>query len=517
MTTAPLSRRSLVTMMAGGLALSAFDPALAQPARRGAPDGAAKEQPSETRRLPADVTTEHTLELPGRALRFKATAGALPINDGDGKLQAEIAYVAYLRPDADTRDRPVTFVFNGGPGAASAYLQLGAIGPWRLPLDSARPSSTPTIVPNAETWLDFTDLVFIDPVGTGYSRFAASADDARKHFWSVEGDIDALAVFIRKWVERNGRQTSPKFIAGESYGGFRAPKLARTLQSSQGIGISGLVLISPALDLGWRGHGRHAPLAWVARLPSMAATKLEAKGGPFDREALREAEQYAAGEYLQDLLRGEQDKDALERMATRVSAYTGLDRELVRRLGGRVDMTTFQRERERGYVGSAYDATITTLDPYPTSQTTQFDDPVLDGTRAPLTSAMTDLYQRVLQWRVEEPYQLLNRRVSGNWDWGGRGRSSAQVIDDIRNNLSTDARMRMLVAHGASDLVTPYFENQLIINQLPAYGPADRLRLAVYGGGHMFYSRDASRAALRDDAQALYRAVEQASVPNPRG
>ena len=191
------------------------------------------------------------------------------------------------------------------------------MGPWRLPLDDITPSSTPTVVPNPETWLDFTDLVFVDPVGTGYSRFINTSDEVRKQFWSVDGDIDVLATFMRKWIEKNGRQASKKFIAGESYGGFRAPKLASKL-NEQGVAVSGLVLVSPVLDFGWRGNGRHSPLGWVARLPSMAAAVREANA-PFDREALREVERYAAGDYLQDLLRGERDSAAVERIDARAS------------------------------------------------------------------------------------------------------------------------------------------------------------------------------------------------------
>jgi carboxypeptidase C (cathepsin A) len=154
-----------------------------------------------------------------------------------------------------------------------------------------------------------------------------------------------------------------------------------------------------------------------------------------------------------------------------------------------------------------YDATVSGLDPEPGSASSHADDAVLSAMRAPLSSAMTDLYARALNWRVEEPYQLLNRRVNSRWDWGG-GRSTHEIVGELRALLALDPRLRVLVAHGASDLVTPYFENQLILDQMPPFAGPERLMLAVYGGGHMFYSRDASRRALRDDARALYRAVE---------
>jgi carboxypeptidase C (cathepsin A) len=263
------------------------------------------------------------------------------------------------------------------------------------------------------------------------------------------------------------------------------------------------------LDFANFGLRRHNPLAWVTRLPSMAATVLEAKA-PFDRNALREVEAYASGEYLRDLMRGERDAAAIERMTPRVAALTGLDAAQVKQLGARVDTSTFQRElnRSRGTVASAYDPTITGFDPSPTSAQVRFSDPVLDAIGPPLTGAMTALYQGPLKWRVELPYRLLNGEVNGQWNWG-RGRAGPEVVDDLRNALAADRDLQAMVAHGASDLVTPYFGSQLILDQLPVFGSADRLKLTVYGGGHMFYTRDASRRAFREDAQALYRAALQ--------
>jgi carboxypeptidase C (cathepsin A) len=455
-------------------------------------------------RLPADSTTEHTVDLPGRALAFKATAGAIPLNDAEtGSLQAEIAFVSFVTGNAG---RPVTFLFNGGPGAASAYLDIGALGPWRVPLDNISPSATPALVPNAETWLDFTDLVFIDPAATGYSHIVSGGDGVRRQLMSVEGDADALAVVIRKWIERNGRQSSVKFVVGESYGGFRVPKVARAL-NRQGVGARGLVMISPVLDFATFSQRRHNPMGYVMRLPSMAATVMEARA-PFDRNALREVEAYAAGEYLHDLMRGESDAGAIARMTPRVAAYTGLDPADVKMYGARIDTATFQRQlkRARGLVASAYDPTVTAFDPSPHAAQSYFSDPMLDAIGPPVTGAMTALYQGPLKWRVDQPYRLLNEEVNSQWNWG-RGRSGPEVVDDLRNALAGDVDLHVLVAHGASDLVTPYFGTQLILDQMPVFGSADRLKLTVYGGGHMFYTRDASRRTFRTDAQALYRAV----------
>jgi carboxypeptidase C (cathepsin A) len=496
-------------------------PALAQQGRPPQPqsegargNGQPGEQPARrpeiALRLPADSVTEHTVELPDRPLLFKATAGSIPLNDAEnGSLQAEIAYVSYVLQATAETNRPVTFLFNGGPGAASAYLDIGAVGPWRMPFDNIAASATPALEPNAETWLDFTDLVFIDPAATGYSHIVASGENVRRNFFSVDGDANAIAVVIRKWIEKNGRQNAVKFLVGESYGGFRAPKVARALASNQGVGVRGLILISPVLDFAGFGQRSHYPMSWVTRLPSMAATAFESKA-PFNREALREVEAYASGDYLRDLMRGERDSAAIERMTPRVAAYTGIDPAEVRKLAARVDTNTFQRElnRNRGRVASAYDPTITAYDPSPYSAASHFSDPVLDAIGPPFSGAMTALYQGPLKWKVELPYHLLNREVSGQWNWG-RGRTGPEVVDDLRGELAADHDLQVLVAHGASDLVTPYYANQLIIEQLPVFGSADRVKLAVYGGGHMFYSRDTSRRAFRADALALYRAAQQ--------
>ena len=520
----------LAILPLGGLPLTAVVPGLApaavaqqsrpaphdgEAAGQGAQGAAHEARPQQTQdknpRLPPDSTTSHSIDLPGapdlppRTIAFKATAGALPVNDGSGTLQAEIAFVSYVTGDPD---RPVTFLFNGGPGAASAYLNIGAVGPWRLPLEDISPSAIPVLAPNPETWLDFTDLVFIDPVSTGYSHIVAQGEGVSRRLLSVDGDVDALAAAIRRWIERNGRQGSVKFVVGESYGGFRVPKVARAL-GEEGVGVRGLVMISPVLDFASFGQRRHNPMGFVTRLPSMAATVMaQAQAAPLDRDALREVEAYASGDYLRDLMRGEADAEAIARMTPRVAAYTGIDPEQIKRLGARVDTTTFQRElrRDRGLVASAYDPTVTSFDPSPHAAQSRFSDPVLDAMGPPVTGAMTSLYQGPLKWRVDEPYRLLNEDVNVQWNWG-RGRSGPEVVDDLRNALASDRELYALVAHGASDLVTPYFQTKLILDQMPVFGSPDRLRLAVYGGGHMFYTRDVSRRAFRADVHKLFRSA----------
>lgn len=479
---------------------------------RARPDGQGERRPErsapEGRRLPADSITQHALELPGRTLRFTATAGSLPLTDPEGKLQAEIGYVAYTLDGADRASRPVTFALNGGPGAASAYLHLGVLGPWRLPLDgpTISPSAPVSLTPNAETWLDFTDLVFIDPVDTGYSRAVGSGEDIQNRYFTVDGDATYLAAAIARWLRTSDRLASPKFYIGESYGGFRGPLIAQKLQGDYGAAFSGLVLLSPVLDFGWFSQPRHAPWVHAARLPSLAAAALEAKG-PVTREKLKEAEAYAAGEYLTDLMRGLQDPAAVERVSGRIAALTGIDSALARRMAGRTDMNAFQHALGApGRVVSAYDTGISGYDPEPTAVLSRFEDPLLTAMTAPLTSAIVDHLARTLNWKVSDArYNLLNGSVNGQWRWG-RGRGQPESVGELRQALALDGKLRLLVVHGFTDLVTPYFASQLLLNQLPDFGP-DRVSLAVYPGGHMFYSRAGSRAAFRDDALRLYRAA----------
>ena len=238
---------------------------------------------AEQHRLPPDSTTRQTLVLPGRTLAFTATAGSIRLFDDKGEPQADIAYTAYQLEGADPAVRPVTFVFNGGPGAASAWLQFGNVGPWRLAIDAdaAISSAAPDLQPNADTWLDFTDLVFIDPVGTGYSRFVATGEEVRKRFFSVDGDVNSIAMTIRRWLEKSDRLLSPKFVVGESYGGIRGPKIVRELQIQQGVGVRGLILLSPVLD--FREFSGSSILQYVASLPTMAAVAREAKGAGYPR------------------------------------------------------------------------------------------------------------------------------------------------------------------------------------------------------------------------------------------
>ncbi|MCW2276067.1 peptidase S10 [Rhodoblastus acidophilus] len=444
---------------------------------------------------PTPSVTEHSIAIGDRKIAFKATASTVPVKDAQsGETLADVATLAFTRDAATCR---VVFAFNGGPGAGSAWLDLGAVGPWRLPLAGAVPSTPPRLVDNQESWLDFTDLVFIDPPGTGFSRLPAN-ESAKKHFLSVDGDIDMLAAVIRRWSEREHRETCAKYLLGESYGGFRAPKIARALQESKNVGVDGLILVSPVLDFAWI-EGRNNPLVDAARLPSLVASRTGAK----NRAALADAESFARGDYITDLLRGPNDEAALGRVVGRLSTLTGLPAETLRRLGGRVGTHDWARETDPTgrTIASAYDGAVRGLNP--SVHYADVADPVLDALRAPLAQAMSRLTAEKLKRPVGDvSYEILNDRVSHGWDWG-QGRRSQESLSDLRHVMALDPRVKILVAHGLSDLVTPYFATRLLLDQSLAVGAPDRIGFIALPGGHMFYAEEFSRAAFRDAARKM--------------
>lgn len=454
----------------------------------------------------ADQTTHHTLTLPAGSFPITATVETLHLATPDGKPAAEIVTTAFLH---DPPTRPITFALNGGPGAASAWLDLGAIGPWRVPLAiPVIPSQDPTPVDNAETWLPFSDLVFIDPPGTGYSRAMSDPHP----FLTVDGDIQILATTIRRWLEAHHRQTAPIFIAGESYGGFRAPRLARALLEQQGVGVSGLILISPVLDFNGR-DAPYDPIPYAVRIPSIAAAHRHATS----RDQLQDAETYAATEYLTDLLRGPNDAQAQSRIATTLASLTGLDPAVIRRHAGRPDLASILRDQTPGQVASPYDATLQAADPFPAASHDNSPDPALDGLRAPLTQAILALYQSRLDWQPEgapaRQYVLLSNAIARDWDYG-RANARPESLTALRQYLALDPTAQVLVTHGLYDLVTPYFADKLLLDQVPETTPPGRLTLHVYPGGHMSYTNPTARQALRDDARTLI-ANALAAHPSP--
>lgn len=453
--------------------------------------------------FPEAKSIKQSAVIGGKSVSYTATVGSIPVRDAKGKMIGEVVYTAYTVPGGT--NRPVTFAFNGGPGASSVYLNLGAIGPKRVPFGAQgdSPSDPAVLTDNPNSWLDFTDLVFIDPIGTGFSRTRADEETTKKEFYSADADIHYLSRVVYDWLLQNGRLASPKYLTGESYGGYRLPRLAYYLQTQIGVGISGMTLVSPYLDPAAIGDETAlSPLPWVINYPAMAAGHFERQGQPLDETTMGPVEDYLRGQFVADFLAGPKDKAATERLSARVAEFTGLDPALVRRMNGRVDIGTYLREirRDQGLIGSVYDSNYTAYDPFPASPDAEYNDPLLTTLIAPTTSAMVDFVTRQVGWKVEGRYNALSYEVNNAWDRD----NSDSPVQDLRKAIAVDPKMKVDIVHGWDDLSCPYFGSKLIIDQMPDFGQATRVKLHKYPGGHMFYSRADSGAAMRADIKATY-------------
>ena len=460
-------------------------------------------------RLPPTTVTSHTLQDAGESLRYNAVAGTIPLHGGDGKTAAEVFYVAYTKAPDDSV-RPITFVFNGGPGAASAYLHLGAIGPKIVEAtdNGELLGPPPSLIDNDASWLSFTDLVFVDPVGTGYSRAVGDKND--DDFWGVERDTESLAEFIRLYLVEAERMSSPVFLTGESYGAFRAATITRELQQKSGVSPSGLVLVSPALEFALLYGEDYDPIPWALALPSYAAVRLESEGVTGRAalgEALKEAERYALTDYLVALASGAEPGG--KAASAQVAKLTGLPLAEVEKRLARISSSFFIKEFDRAnsQLLSRYDGSVSGPDPHPTSAWPRGPDPVLDATVPLWTSAFVSFAQDHLAFKTGEPYQLLNRKVRDKWDFGTSPtrQGYAGVLDDIQDARATNRELEVLIATGYTDLITPYMAPTYLVGQLPPLEGATPITIENYAGGHMLYLRPESRRALEQDVEAMYR------------
>jgi carboxypeptidase C (cathepsin A) len=450
--------------------------------------------------LPADSTTTHTLQLAGHPLAYTATAGTLPLFDQEGHRSAAIFYTAYTAHQPAT-NRPVTFVFNGGPGAASAYLHLGLVGPRRLQFGAdGRDGTAPTLQDNPRTWLDFTDLVIIDPLGTGWSRTEKS--DEAERFWGVRQDAEVMAKTISLWLARNARSASPKFLLGESYGGLRAAKVGNVLLSQQGIAIAGIVMISPLLDGALTFPAQNNALSASLELPSLAAAEME-RHHDFSPAALSDAENFARTEYLATLAGPAPSGPAADAFYARIAQLTAIPQPVVARTHGFLGAADLKRA---GQILSAYDASYATPDPYPEQSTGHGTDPILGGYSRAFGGGFVDYARNELGFKTDMTYILLSNEVNRHWDW--HSDSGALALPDadseLRELLSLTPSFHLLVADGLTDLVTPYATNRYVLEHLPQIGAPGRVQQKLYHAGHMIYLTEPARLALTDDAAAFY-------------
>jgi len=452
--------------------------------------------------LPADAHVQQSIEFDGKPLKYTVTVGTLPVRDKDGKTSGEVVFTAYT---VDGNDRPVTFAMNGGPGASSVYLNFGAIGPKTLNVgnEGDSPSDPATLHDNPGTWLDFTDLVFLDPIGTGFSRSLVSADETKKQFYSTTPDIEYLSRVIYDWLVKNDRLSSRKYLVGESYGGFRGPRVTHFLQSQLGVAMNGVVLVSPYLNPSLEDNGELSPIPWMVTLPSITAAHLE-RENKLTPAAMADVISYTLGEYATDLLKGRSDAEANPRLIKKVTELTGLDPEFVKYSGGRLETGAYLREahREQGKLASVYDSNVTSYDPFPFAPEQRANDPILASIIAPTTTAMVDFVTRVVGWKIDARYNALSSEVNRQWDRGDDLRDGS--VPQLRESVAADPKLRVLIVHGWNDLSCPFMGSVLTVNQMPVMGDPARVAVKEYPGGHMFYTRPASREQLHGDVKAMF-------------
>jgi carboxypeptidase C (cathepsin A) len=416
----------------------------------------------------------------------------------------------------------VTFVFNGGPGASSAYLQMGAAGPLRVafPANGTLPHMPPRLVPNESSWLAFTDLVFVDPVGTGFSRVIVDGEVKKKpsdgpkdgsggnekEFFGYKRDLESLSEFMGRWLSANGRWGSPVLIAGESYGGYRVGRLVRMLQETTGIGLNGAILISPALELAQLAPSDYNVSGWIDVLPTMTlAAAHHGRSRAFTAgtppEAMRqEAEQFATGEYATLLTRGaSMPQDERDRIIKRQADLIGLPVETVGRAEGRIGIETFVREllRDERRVVGLYDATITATDPFPDREPFAGPDPTLAGVTPAYTAAINRQLRGEIGVQTEREYVLLSEEVSMGWNNDAPEHFFVPPVgatDDLRYGMVLNPHLKAFICHGSYDLVTPYYSSDRLRNLMRMDAEtASRLTVRQFGGGHMFYAWEESR------------------------
>lgn len=464
---------------------------------------------------PADqlVQTQHTVVINGVEIAYTATAGVIIMKEEaekDGvsageQARAGIFFVAYTRDDvSDASRRPLTFAFNGGPGSSSVWLHLGLLGPQRvLMTEEGWPLPPPgRLVPNPYSLLDVSDLVFIDPVSTGYSRPVAG--ESAKQFHDFRKDIESVGDFIRLYPSRYGRWLSPKYLAGESYGTTRAAGLAGYLQERHGLYLNGLMLISAVLHFQTLSFDYGNDLPYMLFLPAYTATafyhrRLEPELQRDLIATLRAAEAFAFGDYALALLQGDQlDPATFDHIATQLARYTGLSRDYIARSRLRIRDDRFVKEllRDQHRTVGRLDSRFTGSDRDAVGETVELD-PSLAAITGPYTAALNHYVREQLGFSSDLPYEILTERV---WPWSFNDHQNryVDVAETLRRAMHRNPALRVHVASGYYDLATPYFATRYTLNHL-ALDPALRSQISesFYPAGHMMYIQETSLSALK--------------------
>lgn len=477
---------------------------------------AQEKKPEETAKPPGDplefikkptkaswVDTDHQITLDGKVIKYRATCGFMPLRK-ENETEAMMFFIAYTRLDAGPGKRPLLFSFNGGPGSSSVWLHMGAIGPKRVKMlpDGRMPAPPFEVEENPGSWLDKTDLCFIDPIGTGYSRPAKP--ELGQKYWNKEGDIESIGEFIRMYLNLTGRIGSPLFVVGESYGTFRAAGLANNLLN-RGIALNGVILVSTVLNFQALDFTGGNDLPSMLYLPTYTATAFYHKKLAPDLmkdlpKTLTEVERFVDTEYAPALMKGDQLSDAdRERIAVKLAHYTGLSKEYVLRSDLRIGDERFRKEllRGEGWTVGRFDSRMKGMDKLGVTENTDYD-PSYATVLAPYTSILMDYLRKELNFQSEMTYHILGGGVGG-WKFG-EGRYP-DTTEELRSAMTQNPYLKVFVCAGRYDMATPYFG---ALYNLSHMGLDRRLRsnlsVAYYDAGHMMYLDSSCLAKLRKDA-----------------
>lgn len=503
-------KKALLTALCALLACGLF--AQEAPKAEAKPD-AAKPAPTEKSSI-----TDHTIQIGGQTIAYTATAGTILLKDDKGEPAASVFYTAYTRSGAgDAGARPVTFIYNGGPGGSSAPQHMGAFGPKRVvTLDAGpTPPSPYKMVDNAAgCLLGVTDEVFIDPVGTGFSKAVGKAED--KQFWGIDEDVNSLAQFVASYVTRNNRWNSPKFLIGESYGTFRNAALVNRLQS-QGMDFNGVVMISTVLDTRTLAFGPGDDLPYILYLPSYAAAAWYhkvLKDRPADLEAfLKEARQFAGGEYAQALQKGAKLEPAEKaHVLKELARFTGLSEDYIAKADLRVSSPQFMAElqRSKGLVTGRLDARFSGYAFDRLGEQAEYD-PLSTAVFGAFVASFNRYIREDLKFGQDLDYKLLNEQAGGSWNWKRKNQDAGfpvapNVEGDLTQAIVSNPHLRVEVENGYYDFATPFFGSEYTMDHLAL---PDKLRgniqMKYYNAGHMMYLHEADLEQLRGNISAFIR------------
>jgi carboxypeptidase C (cathepsin A) len=492
----------------------------AQPAPATPPPQAKPETAKESPAQPADkeehydmtevppVVTHHQATLDGKPLKYTAAAGRLPIKSGDGRIEAEMFFVAYTLDGQEADKRPLTFCFNGGPGSASVWLHMGSVGPKQVMLqpNGFMPAAPYRMADNPNSLLDKSDLVFVDAIGTGFSR-AANAE-ANKKFLAVKGDIEAFGEFIRLYLTRNDRWPSPLFILGESYGTTRAAGIANYL-GDHGISFNGITLLSTAMDFGTLEWAKNNDVPYILLVPSFTMIAAYHKRLPADlmqdlAKTRQEAERWAANDYMLALAKGDAlTPEERQKIIDQYARYTGLDRKLIDNANLRIDVGQFTHNLlldQKLRVGRL-DARFTGPDPEGLLDT-PFYDPTGSAMVPPYTTVFNNYVRTELGYKVDMPYRVFayEEPEFRKWEWGSAEQGFPNTAPGLRAAMVKNPYLKVLVMEGYYDLATPYAAANYSIDHLDL-GPDYRknISFATYESGHMVYIESGSHTKMKRD------------------